>query len=210
MITSFRENSGPLVRDSSSTETSVGIEVSCNTCYLKGQASVSLTINESFNTSQVVEQVETGIENTLDSIQTYVRNVSSAIADGFLELDFDFDDIPPPDIDFNVDIESLPDVQLKLELDELEIFMEMTTTLSGGVTYTLNLYSSVTPLGGAVQGLGTVGLVFSIDLILSVESEVQIANGFHIKLDDGVLIDIALFSKKVSQLALYVSILLAT
>lgn len=169
---------------------------------------MSLTINESFNTSQVLEQVEAGIENTLDSIQTYVRNVSSEIADGFLELDFDFDDIPPPAIDFNVDIESLPDVQLKLELDELEIFMDMTTTLSGGVTYTLNLYSSITPLGGAIQGLGTIGLVFSIDLILSVESEVQIANGFHIKLDDGILIDIALFSKKISQLALYVSILL--
>lgn len=200
----LRAHSREQRRDGSSTETSVGIEVSCNTCYIKGQASIALNIDKSFNTSQVLNQVEASIDNTLDSIKTYVQNVSSEITDGLLELDFDFDDIPPPDIDFNVDIDSFPDVELKLELDGLEIFMDMTTTLSSGVTYTLNLYSSLTPLGGAIQGIGTIGLVFSIDLILSVESEIQIANGFHIKLDDGIMIDIALFSKKVSNLALYV------
>ncbi|KAK0384724.1 hypothetical protein NLU13_7202 [Sarocladium strictum] len=194
--------SGDVRRDGSPTELSVGIQVSCTTCYVKGHATVALSIENSFNTSQVLDKVEASMQDTLDSIRDYVGNVSSEIADGLLELDFGrLDGIPPPDIDFNVAVDSLPDVQLTLQLDQLEVFMDLTTTLSTGVTYTLNLYSSLTPLGGAIQGIGTVGLVLSVDLILSVESEIHIANGFHIKLDDGLLVDIALFSKKVSQLA---------
>lgn len=71
-----------------------------------------------------------------------------------------------------------------------------------GATYELNLFTSNTPIGiGAGKDL-TLGVVFKMDLLLSVQGSVDISSGVHIKLDDGVGINIALFGDAVSKLVL--------
>jgi hypothetical protein len=76
------------------------------------------------------------------------------------------------------------------------------TVLSGGLTYSLNLYTSNSPIGVAISDEIMAGVFFTIDLILSTEAEIDIHSGFHIKLDDGVAFDIALFSQNVSDTTL--------
>jgi len=41
-----------------------------------------------------------------------------------------------------------------------------------------------------------------VDLILDVQAEIDISSGFHVQLDDGVLIDIQLFSEKASGITM--------
>jgi hypothetical protein len=84
----------------------------------------------------------------------------------------------------------------------MELYMEIDTTLSGGATYTLNLYTSETAIGFTVGEDLLIGVIFSVDLILSVESEIDISSGFHIQLNDGVAIDIPMFDRNVSSITL--------
>jgi hypothetical protein len=84
----------------------------------------------------------------------------------------------------------------------MELYMLLDTILSAGTTYTLNLYSSISPIGLAVGDELQVGVIFSVDLILSVEAEIDISSGFHIKLEDGIAIDIPMFDQNVSSITL--------
>lgn len=108
--------------------------------------------------------------------------------------------IPSPNIDFNVDVVDFPDTVLEVEFVDAEIYVELGITLTEGVTYTLNLYSSK-ELGVQVEDVFA-GAVVNIDLILSVEAGIEIDTGFHIKLDDKVLMRLTMFAKEASHLAL--------
>jgi hypothetical protein len=118
---------------------------------------------------------------------------------GFNVNDIDF---PPLELDFDVNVPAVPASDLKFQFDGLELYMEIDTILSGGATYTLNLYKSETAIGFAVANDLLVGVVFGIDLILSVESEIDISTGFHIQLHDGIAINIPMFDQDVSSINL--------
>lgn len=111
-------------------------------------------------------------------------------------------DFPPFDVDFDIDLPKLPGCNLTFQFDGLELYMEIDTILSGSATYTLNLYTSQTPMGFSVGKDLLVGVVFSIDLIISVEAEVDISSGFHIQLNDGIAIDIHMFDHDISSITL--------
>jgi hypothetical protein len=65
-----------------------------------------------------------------------------------------------------------------------------------------NLYKSETPLGISTGQDLEVGSVFTVDVILSVEAEITISSGFHIKLNDGVAINIPLLGQSISRVTL--------
>lgn len=129
---------------------------------------------------------------------TYAQNVTSLISKNITRLNNV--KIPPPNIDFNVKLD-FPDYELVVEFEHTELYVELTTVLSSGLTYTLTLYSSKN-LGISIDDSLFLGVVFSIDLILSVDSAIEIQNGFHIKLDDKVIMNIALFAKEASSVTL--------
>lgn len=129
---------------------------------------------------------------------TYAQNVTSLVSKNITRLNNV--KIPPPNIDFNVKLD-FPDYELVVEFEHTELYVELTTVLSSGLTYTLTLYSSKN-LGISIDDSLFLGVVFSIDLILSVDSAIEIQNGFHIKLDDKVIMNIALFAKEASSVTL--------
>lgn len=106
----------------------------------------------------------------------------------------------PPKIDFNVNVGGLDDVSLEVVFTNTEIYVELSLVLSESLTYSLNLYTS-TELGYAV-GEVFVGFVATVDLLLSVESQIEIDAGFHIEFDDDVSMRLALFAEEASHLAL--------
>lgn len=124
------------------------------------------------------------------------------LEDGIDSEDFD---LPPIDFNFEVDLPEIPECRLEFQFDGLELYMLIDTVLSSSATYTLNLYTSNTPIGFAVGNDLQIGVTLSIDLILSADGEIDISTGFHIKLDDGVAINIAMFSKDVSSMTMSVS-----
>lgn len=189
------------------TSISTGVEITCTTCYVKRTANAKFTVAGDFNSSQALhnftEDVKTEIEDlgaaAVDYIETYINRVAANLSDG---IDLDDFNLSPIDLDFDINLPEIPECQLQFRFDGLELYMLIDTVLSAGATYTLNLYTSNTPIGFAVGEYLEIGVIFSIDLILSVDGEIDISTGFHIKLEDGVTLDISMFSKDVSSVEL--------
>ncbi|ELR02957.1 hypothetical protein GMDG_05816 [Pseudogymnoascus destructans 20631-21] len=117
-------------------------------------ASAQFTIAGGFNFSEAVGNVTSEIgaeianvtETVIDDIKDYAGNFTESVISG----NFDGVEFPPFDVDFDVELPKLPECNLKFQFDGLELYMEIDTILSGSATYTLNLYTSQTPLGFAV------------------------------------------------------------
>jgi len=187
------------------TEVSAGIQIRCAKCYIKGLARAKLTIDGSFNGGEVMDDVKNSTKNTFNSITGYWNNVTNVVKGNVKnftldEITTEIEQLPPPHIDFNVHLE-FPDYQLQVAFVNTELYVELSTILSSGLSYSLTLYSSKN-LGVDLGNDLLLGVVFSIDLLLSVENEIEISSGFHVKLDDEVLMTIALFSKQASGLQL--------
>ncbi len=196
-------------KDKGNISLSASVEIVCTTCYIKGTATAQLTIDGNFNISQAFQRFKSEIESdvynltntTIDSFETYFEKIGTDVT----SLDFHLDDLDFPtlnDTSFDLTMPDIPECQLFFEFDNLELYMEIDTTLSAGATYTFNLYKSESPIGiSAGQDL-EVGIVFTIDVILSVEAEIDISSGFHIQLNDGVAINIPLFGQDISSITL--------
>ncbi|TRX90705.1 hypothetical protein FHL15_008480 [Xylaria flabelliformis] len=192
-------NSEREVATASNTSISAKVEVTCTTCYIKGLVTTEFSFPSHFDISQAItnftQDVGEKIENVTETALTYVKNefedLITDTTDGF--------DFPPLNIDFNVDIPAIPECRLRFQFDDLELYMSLDTVLSAGATYTLNLYSSNTVIGISSDSKTFVGVIVSIDLILGVDADIDISSGLHIKVDDGMALDLSLFSQKVSN-----------
>lgn len=110
------------------------------------------------------------------------------------------EEIGPPPIDLNLDLK-LPEYNVAVNLTDLEIYMEIDTILAASMTYTFNIYQSETIVGVTLDQDFLLGAVFSIDLIFSVDSEIDIRSGFHVRFDN-IITQIALFSEEASKIDL--------
>lgn len=188
-------------------DVSGGIEITCTQCYLKGTATAELSAGH-FNMSRVVDETIEDIGDNFDKFSSeivdFVEDWVEDLGDAFVSGDFDFDahEMPTFPFDFDMDVPTLPEVGLSFGFDSFELFMLLDTTLSLGSTYTYNLYTSNTPIGAGISDDLWFGVVFSVDLILAVDGEIDISSGFHIKLDDGLKIEIALFGDEASGIDL--------
>lgn len=106
--------------------------------------------------------------------------------------------LPAPQIDFNINV-TVPETNLQIDFQDLDVYAELGVVLSSSLTYKLNLYSSKSL--GVQVGSVLVGVVVNFDLILSTETEVDLSTGFHMKLDRA-LIDIPLFAEEASHIDL--------
>jgi hypothetical protein len=203
------ESHSEIEKDKGNTSLTAGVEIACTICYIKGTATAQLTIDGNFNVGQAFQsfrsEVESDIYNltnaTIDSFETYFEKIGTDVA----SLDFHQDDLDFPtlnDTSFDLAIPDIPECQLLFEFDDLKLYMKIDTTLSEGATYMFNLYKSETPLGISTGQDLEVGSVFTVDVILSVEAEITISSGFHIKLNDGVAINIPLLGQSISSVTL--------
>lgn len=138
----------------------------------------------------------------MQGILNYTKSVTDAFVHDF-HVESLFDDItqiPPPPVDLNLDL-IFPEYNVAVNLTGLDIYMELDTVLSAGITYTFNLYQSKTIVGVALGDDLLLGAVFSIDLIFSVDGKLDIRSGFHVHFDN-VLTQIVLFGKEASKLDL--------
>ncbi|KKK13637.1 hypothetical protein ARAM_000775 [Aspergillus rambellii] len=180
-----------------------GISVICTTCYVNGSIGGSLRLGGDFNLTETVDSFTDEVTNVTDSafdqIEEYLEDVFTNIT--LLH----FDEIPAwPTVDIDFDFEHLdgfPEVQAQFEFDGLELYLELDVQLSAGATYTLNLFTSETIAGFSVPNLEA-GAVFKVSLVLIAEAEIDISSGIHIKLDDGLKLDLELFNKNVSGITL--------
>ncbi|KAK6709725.1 hypothetical protein SNK05_004199 [Fusarium graminearum] len=195
--------------DSKQGNTSIlaGIEITCTACYIKGTATTRFISDKDFNISRALDDLTDQVENEIYNLRTEVANYTKEYIDQVTDnledgLDMDDFNLPTMDFDLNIDLPEIPEFRIEFQFDDLEVYMLVDTVLSAGATYTLNLYTSTTPAGFAVRHNLEVGVIFTVDLIVSVEGEIDISTGFHLKLDDGVTIELGIFSKEISNMVI--------
>lgn len=180
------------------------LEILCKACYIKGAAHASLTINGDIDAGEIFGNLSDTfvdvVDTIADNVTDYGKELWAEIKEGFRTGDFD---LPPLDIDLNIEVPDLPETVLKFGFDELELYVDMRVTLSGGATYTMGMYDSSVAhpfLGFKVGEDLLVGVIFTVDLIISVNSEVTIESGFHLKMEDGFALELSMFAKEVANL----------
>jgi hypothetical protein len=162
-----------------------------------------LTIRDDLNLTEVVHSVASELDNATtaawDDLKDYVKDVAKDIGTFHLS---DIPAFPTLDVDFNLDkTAGLPPINARFEFDNLELYLDIDLKLNAGTYYTFRLFTSETPAGFAIPGLEA-GALFKASLILMTESEIDISSGIHLKLDDGLALDMELFNKKVSGIKL--------
>lgn len=155
-----------------------------------------------FNLTESVNQVWDKVSNVTETaFDTLVNYTKAAVTD------IQTKGLPPwptIDVDFNLgDAAGLPGAQIHFEFDNLEIYLDLDVMLSAESTYTINIFTSETPAGFSIPGL-KIGAVFSVDLILIADADIDIGSGIHIKLDDGLSFDIEMFNSNVSAITMQV------
>lgn len=196
------------------------MDISCKTCYIKGLAFAELNIESDLDFSQIVnntindvrsqivdlanetkKQIEVFIDENFDSLAdltTYLSETSDNFEDGIDVGDF----LPPiKDISYDLNITTIPNATLSFRFEDLDVYLELETVLDASATYTLPLFHSQTVAGISI-GDTRIGATFTVDLILSVEGSLNMTSGLHIKVDDTVSLDIALFGDEVSGIDL--------
>ncbi len=181
--------------------------MTCTTCYVKGLVTAELGFDSDFNIAQAItnftKDVGEEIRNVTDAAITYLDNeIPGLLANLTDDLDFSDISFPPLNISFNIDVPDIPECRLRFQFDDLELYMLIDTVLSAGTTYTLNLYSTNTPIGLSVDSETFVGVIVSIDLILGVDADIDISSGLHIQVKDGMALDLSLFSQNISSVTL--------
>jgi hypothetical protein len=153
----------------------------------------------------LIHDVEDFLHRCFDDIGEDILEVTDMVMD-IAEGDTDIDSIdfkwPTFNYSLNMEVPAIPEAKLHFSFDDLELYMKMDTVLALGSTYTLNLYTSETPLGLEISDELSLGIVFTVDLILDVEGKIDVSSGFHIKIDDGLGIDLTLFGHGASGITL--------
>lgn len=155
-----------------------------------------MTFADSFNSTTAIDAIEGEAHTIAEEAWTYIKSDY----DDLMSEDHNYS-VPTLDLDFNLDnITGFTDVHLQFEFDDLEFYFDLDTKLPGG-TWIINIFTSETPAGFSDLKLGLqVGAIFSVDLILIADAEIEIGSGIHIKLDDGVTFDLEMFKNDVSSI----------
>ncbi|RYP81006.1 hypothetical protein DL769_002186 [Monosporascus sp. CRB-8-3] len=149
----------------------------------------------------VTDQVGDQVENITDTTFEWVTNSTGEVFDNLLDGPDSSDfDIPPLDLDFNIEYPDIPECSLRFQFDGLELYLMLNTVLSGNGDYKLSLYTSDTLAGLSLSSDTFVGVIFSVDLILSISADIDFTSGIHIKVDDGVAIELSLFGNDISSI----------
>jgi hypothetical protein len=149
------------------------LEVTCTTCYVNGKIRAELQIDDDFNATQLISNttasIRTNVKNLTNSfeafLEDYARNIPQKLADGFDWSDLELPTFP---FAFDIDVPEIPESNLKIEFNDLELYLEFDTVLAVGATYEISLFASQTPIGIKVGSRLQLGVVAAVDLILDV------------------------------------------
>lgn len=159
-----------------------------------------LILTGDFNLTERVNQVWDKVSNVTETAFDTLKNYTESVVTNIHAKDIP--SWPTIDVDFNLgDVAGLPGAQVHFEFDDLEIYLDLDITLSAESTYTINIFTSETVAGISIPGL-TLGAVFSVDLILIADADIDIKSGIHVKLDDGLSFDMEIFNSNVSAITM--------
>lgn len=106
-----------------------------------------------------------------------------------------------PTIPVNLDLNAseISECLLYFRFDGLELYIQADTAMPDAASYKLNLYTSESPIEFEVPNSDmSIDVIFTIDLVLMADAQIDVSSGFHILLDRAS-IDIPLFSSDITD-----------
>lgn len=94
--------------------------------------------------------------------------------------------------------EDLIDPKLRLEFTDVEAYAFLGVETTAGQTFSLNLFTSNSPIGLAFPGL-SVGVVFFVDLVFSLTEAIDLTGGFHVKLANDAYLEADIFGGDIAD-----------
>ncbi|KAK8057895.1 hypothetical protein PG996_011832 [Apiospora saccharicola] len=94
--------------------------------------------------------------------------------------------------------EDLLHPSLRLNFNNVEAYILLGLNASASTTVSVNLFASNSPIGLHYPGL-SVGVVFFVDLVFSLNAHIDMSGGFYIKLADDAFLEASIFKGDVSK-----------
>jgi hypothetical protein len=186
----------------------------CAKCYITTKATATLTIEEaevdwSAAIGNFSDAVVDEFDNFTDVTMEWIKDTAgatwdavTAVFDGDDSTDASDIDFPTLDVDFNIDLPTnlLPETNLRVQFDELEVYLEMDLIINAGVVYKIPLLPpQAHPMGLGKSSDLFIGTVLALELVLSAEGSIDLATGVHIVLDEGAALEIGLFGDNITR-----------
>jgi hypothetical protein len=165
---------------------------------LIADATILLTVAENVNISTAVENVVAQIESDVSNMTNEAEQNLSAFI-----MEFSNEEWAKLNVSLNLDnVDAVPDTLLQFTFDNMELYAKLDLNLTTESTYKVNLYTSETDVGIKLGSNIELGVLFVVDFILTVDADIDVSGGFHIKLNDGLAFNVALFDRNVSSITL--------
>ncbi|KAL2886221.1 hypothetical protein HOO65_060051 [Ceratocystis lukuohia] len=103
-------------------------------------------------------------------------------------------------VNFQLTNEDVINPVLRIDFTSVKAWIEVGLIVSGGKAFSLNLYSSQTPIGIGVPGLN-IGVLLFVDLVIDVDAEIDMTGGFFVELAENSYIEAALLKGQLEQTA---------
>jgi hypothetical protein len=87
---------------------------------------------------------------------------------------------------------------VRLEFNEVEAYAFLGVETSTSGTFSINLFSSQSPIGLGFPGL-SVGVVFYVDLIFGLSEEIDLTGGFYVKLQNDAYLEADIFGGDITD-----------
>ncbi|KAH8879867.1 hypothetical protein GQ53DRAFT_849339 [Thozetella sp. PMI_491] len=94
--------------------------------------------------------------------------------------------------------EAIFDPVVRLDFAGVEAYVDMRVAMTGGATYSLNLFTSQSPLGIDFVG-GSVGVVLYVDLVFSLTEQIDLEAGFYVKVADGAYLETSILRGDITK-----------
>ncbi|ERS98539.1 hypothetical protein HMPREF1624_05324 [Sporothrix schenckii ATCC 58251] len=192
----------------------IGVAATCVDCYLTAQLHTELIViqanhsaapqNLSSIAHEFVHDIVNITETFFDDIFQYVKNETKTVVHEIVHhepIEDIFHNFTRPDIDFDLkDLTPLPEYQFLLTLDKIDLFVQLDLVVTAATSYTVNLFTSETDFGIRKGDDLELGVVLTVDLILSASGVVDLEGGFHLRMDEGLSLQVDLFGHNVSEI----------
>ncbi|EFW98862.1 hypothetical protein CMQ_4714 [Grosmannia clavigera kw1407] len=184
--------------------------VVCKTCYVKFTATAELVIPDASDASSVIisqaQSYANGVENMTAQVVEDIENSVSNLTMATFKTDIKNFPMPTVDLDFDFKISSIPECQVTYTFDQLEVFVQLQTNITGKASYEQTLYKSEVPLDINVGDNLELKVTVFVSLFIDVDGAVNRETGFHVKLADGLAMTVDFFGKSVSNIDFDVTI----
>jgi hypothetical protein len=161
---------------SKAVESQYGVDITCNNCYITGSVNGQYSYSNGINVTALESWVDDSVDLIIDEVEDAFKNITTGEA---VDIEIDFNSL---DVSVSEDF----DYRLAFQLEDLDLYLDLSTTFPTEQTYTISLFA-LPILGASLTDYQStdleIGAFFTLDLVLSTQYQIELDCGVHFKVD---------------------------